>query len=138
MGNEHKAFYRKEIDPRRLPDTIRYKWPREVLIEGVAALPKRFLRTAHHIFHGDDPLGLFIVAMTLADYRREDARDPNIEFLAYLSGLGRDRFRRNLEELEKRDLVRVKHIDETIRFDITRLCDEIARQAESAHDEGSD
>ena len=91
--------------PADMPAVLTYKWSGQVLDEGYIAFPKRLLRAAPKLFHGENALEQLTVALALVDYLRKDNRAPSVGFLAFTAGMDPERFWSRLIELRDAQLI---------------------------------
>lgn len=122
----------KKIDPRRLPEVVRAKWPNDqVLDEGFVPLPKRVVRCLSQLFAEPESIERLAILLAVVDYQRPNLmRPPSIEYLASLAGLELDRFRHRLEEMEHMGWVTKAGPDEVITIRIEGFMNAVLAETE--------
>ena len=82
------------------------KWSDKALDEGFVPFPKRLLRSARALFRGKSRMSDLCAMLAIVDYERPGmSRKASLEYLAFLAGLSKKRFRSCLEGFEKRGWV---------------------------------
>jgi len=113
---------RQSVDRERLPEATVAKWGAELLSEGFTPLPKRLLRCLSCFFRGENALEELAVIMAVADYRRPNLeRPPSVEFLAFIAGMTPERFKKRLDDLEKRGWIATVGVADAIDVRIEPL-----------------
>lgn len=98
------------------------KWSEPVLDEGYIAYPKRLLRAAPKIFHGEHAIEALTVALALVDYMRPDLnRPPSLGFLAFTAGMEIERFQERLNELAEAGLVKLMGNRDAVKYTLEGL-----------------
>lgn len=92
-------FERTRVELHRVPQTVRYKWGDELLVEGFVAVPKRFIRVLSQVLPGGD-FELLQVVLAIIDYSRPNLRNlPSAAYLAHLAGVSPEQFMKHLSFL---------------------------------------
>ena len=125
------VFQRQKIDTSKLPPAIVIKWDQSTLEEGFVPFPKKLLRCLTKIFSNTNGVELLSVVLAVVDFKRANQTlNPSAEYLAYIAGMDVMAFKRNLEELERQDLITVSSgFDERLDIRIDGLLKRIKEEA---------
>lgn len=103
-------------------EVLTAKWAEPVLDEGYIPFPKRLIRSAARIFHGEYAIEQLLVVLALVDYLRPNLkRSPSIGYLAFHAGMDSDRFQERLRELKTAGLVTTMGNAEALVYDLKGL-----------------
>ncbi len=127
------ATFKRPVVPReRIPDAAIAKWGLAVLSEGFVPFPKKLLRCLPSIL-GENGIEKLQVIMSIVDYLRDDLKNPpSKDYLAFIAGLPKERFKAVLTELHANDLVDVSGTDEFFMANLKGLKDAILNESAKA------
>ncbi|AMV32128.1 hypothetical protein VN12_08395 [Pirellula sp. SH-Sr6A] len=122
-------FKRLIIPRERTPESALAKWGYEVLEEGFVPFPKKLLRCLPSVV-GSDGIDQLRVILSIADFMRSDMKaPPSIDYLAFIAGMPRDKFKESLRLLQERGLVDAMGPDDFLGISIKGLKDLIVAEA---------
>ncbi|ODA30574.1 hypothetical protein [Planctopirus hydrillae] len=119
------SFQRRKVLIRP-DDILAQKWSIAVIDEGFTPFPKRLLRCLDRIFGESQGVNELRVILTLVDYRRPNlTRDPSLDYLAFVSGLSKDKFLQIMCNLREQNLIEFRGSDAAIHYDLTRFMEKV-------------
>lgn len=105
------------------------KWSPEVLNEGFLAVPKRLIRCLPRLFKGASAIRQLQAVLAVADTKHaRAARQPSLDYLAFIAGISPDEFRQALSELEAANLIKVSGDDTDLNVSLQPLLDSVMRE----------
>ena len=134
MENEPN-YFRRLVDPEKLPSAVRSKWTDGALNEGIIAVPKKMLRNLSKLFGGNTGVEQLQVALTLIDQTYLNApKTRPVDFLAFLAGLTPEQFMLRLRELQAAGYITYENDMGGLSFHVGGLIKAILNETPKADD----
>lgn len=112
-----------------IDERVIVKWSRDVLDEGFLAVPKRLIRCLPRLFTGNSAIRMLQAVLAVADTKHaRAARQPSLDYLAFIAGVSPDEFRQALSELEAANLIKVSGDDTDLNVSLQPLLDSVMRE----------
>ena len=123
-------FKRQRIETTKLPVAAREKWGAPILNEGFVPFPKRLVRCLGKVMQGPDALDELSVILAAIDYKRPNLEReyPSVDYLAFLSGLPVERFKKVVGGLQDRGYITAEGNDRALNIEIGGLLNKVLKE----------